>query len=143
MALMIALAALAIGVLLMLLGRRERRIHGLVDAPTLDIDTETLRSHRLGLAARPDSVVREGGLRIPVELKSSKRVYRNHRVQLGVQLILIEEIYGERPTHGYIVTGDGVRHRIENTDELRGWVLKEAEELRSAKRRLREEMGRG
>lgn len=137
MALILALATLVIGVVLTLYGRRERGAHGLIDAPTLDIDKQTLRSGRLGLAARPDSVIRENGMRIPVELKSAKRVYPNHRIQIGVQLILSEEVYGERPTHGYVVTGDGHRHRIENTEELREWVLKEADELRAAKRKCR------
>ena len=136
MALILALAALAIGIILTFYGRRVRGTHGLIDAPTLDIDTETLRSRRLGLAARPDSVIREGGMRIPVELKSAKQVYPNHLAQLGVQLILIEEVYGKRPTHGYIVTRDGDRHRIDNTPELREWVLKEAGELRAARRDL-------
>ncbi len=76
-------------------------------------------------------------MRIPVEQKSARKVYPNHLAQLGVQLILIEEVHGKRPTHGYLVTGDGERHRIENTDELREWVLNEAEELRAAKRELR------
>ncbi len=141
MALILAIAALVIGIVLMLYGRRVRETHGMIDAPTLDIDTETLRSRRLGLAARPDTVVREGDIQIPVELKSAKRVYPNHLVQLGVQLILIEEVHGKRPTHGYFVTGDGERHRVENTDELRAWVLKEAEELRQAKGKLRGEIG--
>ncbi len=141
MALILALAALIIGIVLMLYGRRERGTRGLIDATTLDIDTETLRSRRLGLTARPDSMIREGRMRIPVELKSANRVYPNHLVQLGAQLILIEEIYGTRPTHGYVVTGDGERHRIENSDELRAWVIKEAEELRQAKRKLSGEMG--
>ncbi len=139
MALILALAVLFIGIALTLYGRWERGAYGLIDAPTLGIDTETLRSHRLGLAARPDSVIREDGMRIPVELKSARRVFPNHLAHLGVQLILIEEVHGKRPTHGYIVTGDGVRHRIENTQELRAWVLKVTDELRAAKRALREE----
>jgi len=75
-------------------------------------------------------------MRIPVELKSSKRVYPNHLAQFGVQMILIEEVYGVRPTHGYVVTGEGVRHRIKNSEKLRAWLLTEAEDLLSAKSML-------
>ena len=35
----------------------------------------------------------------------------------------MEEELRIRPSHGFVVCGDGTRHRIENTQELRSWVL--------------------
>jgi hypothetical protein len=34
---------------------------------------------------------------------------------------------------GVIVCGDGTRHRVENTDELRAWVLDLAGQIRAAR----------
>jgi CRISPR-associated exonuclease Cas4 len=38
-----------------------------------------------------------------------------------------------RPSHGVIVLGDGSRHRVENTAELRAWVLDLAGQIRAAR----------
>lgn len=135
------LLPLAAIVLLYLLGdwliwraRRQRQLHGLADASTLDLDGKTLYSARLKLSGRPDRIVEEHGIPIPEEWKSSPRVYDSHRAQLAVYFLLIEEITAIRPTHGYIVTGDDARHRIENTPELREWVLGIAERIRLMRR---------
>ena len=50
--------------------------------------------------------------------------------------ILIEDQLGVRPTHGFIVSGDGTRHRVENTAELRSWVLDLAGQVRAARASL-------
>jgi CRISPR-associated exonuclease Cas4 len=42
---------------------------------------------------------------------------------MGCYFLLIEEELRIRPSHGFIVCGDGTRHKIENTQELRSWVL--------------------
>jgi CRISPR-associated exonuclease Cas4 len=39
-----------------------------------------------------------------------------------------------RPPHGFIAGGDGTRHRIDNTAELRAWVLGLADQIRAARR---------
>jgi hypothetical protein len=40
---------------------------------------------------------------------------------------------GVTPPHGFIVCGDGSRHRIDNTSELRAWVLELAGQVRAAR----------
>jgi len=40
---------------------------------------------------------------------------------------------GVRPTHGFIVCGDGTRHRVENDESLRAWVLELAGQIRAAR----------
>ena len=59
-----------------------------------------------------------------------------HRVQVGAQLLCIEEVFEVLPTHGYVVTRDKQYHRIDNTPELQAWVLREANDLRATRREL-------
>ena len=49
--------------------------------------------------------------------------------------LLIEELR-IRPTHGFIVLGDGTRERIDNTPELRAWVIELAGQIRAARANL-------
>jgi CRISPR-associated exonuclease Cas4 len=133
----VAVFVLIIGLALVLRGRGMRRSQGLGQGRTLELDDRNLFSRRLGLTGRPDRII-EGN--IPEEWKSSQRVYDSHRAQIGVYLILIEEETGVRPPHGFIVTGQGERHRIENTDELRAWVLGVADQIRAARRQLDREI---
>src|SRR3954453_11079217 len=131
----LAVLAFIIGLALVLRGRGMRSRRGLGQGRTLDLDSRNLFSHRYGLAGRPDRII-DGG--IPEEWKSARRVYDSHRAQMGVYFILIEEEAGVRPPLGFIVTGDGTRHRIENTDELRAWVLGVAGQIRAARRQVAE-----
>ena len=49
---------------------------------------------------------------------------------MGVYFLLAEERFSVKPSHGFLVTGDGRRHRIDNTGELQARVLKMAQEIR-------------
>ena len=129
-----AVFALMLGLWLMLAGRGMRQRRGLGSGKTISLDRVTLTSHRLGLTGRPDRLIKTDGTIIPEEWKSSRRVWPSHRAQMAVYFLLIEEELRIRPTHGFIVCGDGRRHRIENTQELRTWVLELAEQIRSARK---------
>lgn len=118
----------------------RRSVAGFTPGRTVEVDSRTLYSARLGLAGRPDRIVLAGGIPIPEEWKSSTRVYDSHRAQMGVYLILVEEDTGIRPPHGFIVLSNGHRERVNNTPELRSWVLKIAAQIRSAKRQLDREI---
>lgn len=131
----VAIITLLLGLLLILSGRRIRSRRGLTNAATLDLDGRNLYSARYHLAGRPDRVIKGN---IPEEWKSSLRVYDSHRAQLAVYFILIEEEIGVRPTHGFIGTGDGRREKVENSDQIRAWVLGIADEIRAARRRVRQ-----
>jgi hypothetical protein len=50
---------------------------------------------------------------------------------MGCYFLLIEEELRVRPPHGFFVLGDGRREKIDNTPELREWVLKLADEIRA------------
>ena len=128
-----ALVGLALGLLLIGYGRAVRRRRGLGEGATVALDSLTLVSYRLGLVARPDRLVQGGGHVIPEEWKSGRVLRPWHRAQLGVDFLLVEERFGVRPPHGFVVTGDGTRHRVENTAELRVWVLALADQIRAAR----------
>jgi CRISPR/Cas system-associated exonuclease Cas4 (RecB family) len=80
-----------------------------------------------------DRLIRTGGMVIPEEWKSSTTMWPNHRAQMGVYFLLIEDQLGVRPTHGVIVCGDGSRHQVDNSEELRAWVLDLAGQIRAAR----------
>jgi CRISPR-associated exonuclease Cas4 len=129
----VALLVLAVGLVLVVVGWGMRRRWGLGGGKTVALDNVTLTSTRYGLTGRMDRLIRDGGMVIPEEWKSSRRVWPSHRAQLGVYFVLIEDQLGVRPTHGFIVCGDGIRHRVENDDALRRWVLDMAGQIRAAR----------
>jgi len=53
---------------------------------------------------------------------------------MACYFLLIEEELRIRPTHGFIVLGDGTRHRIENEESLRAWVIELAAQIRAARK---------
>jgi CRISPR-associated exonuclease Cas4 len=129
----IALAAavgLLLGLWLMLAGGAMRARRGLGGGKTVSLDRVTLTSRRLGLTGRPDRLIRSGGTLVIEEWKSARQVRPWHRAQMGVYFLLAEDQLGICPSHGFLVTGDGQRHRIDNSDELRAWVLGMAGRMR-------------
>lgn len=102
----------------------------------MSLDRVTLTSKRLGRTGRPDRLVRQGGLIIPEEWKSARNVRPWHRAQMGVYFLLIEEQLGERPPYGFLVLGDGSRHRAKNDERLRARVLELAGQIRAAREQL-------
>lgn len=52
---------------------------------------------------------------------------------MGVYFLLIEDRLGVKPPYGFVVTGDGRRHRIDNDEGLRAWVLELAGQIRAAR----------
>jgi CRISPR-associated exonuclease Cas4 len=124
--------ALLLGLVLMLAGRGMRLRRGLGGGKTVSLDRVTLTSRRLGLTGRPDRLIRSGGAIVIEEWKSAHQVRPWHRAQMGVYFLLVDERFGVRPSHGFLVCGDGTRHRIENSDELRAWVLDMAKQIRQS-----------
>jgi CRISPR-associated exonuclease Cas4 len=131
-----ALLALALGLLLLLGGRSARHRCGLAGGRTVALDNVTLTSRRYGLTGRPDRLIRERGMVTPEEWKSARQLRGWHRAQMGVYFLLIEDQLKVRPTHGFVVLGDGARHRIENDALLRSWVLDLAGRIREARKNV-------
>ena len=58
-----------------------------------------------GLTGKPDYLVEENGVLIPVEVKSSRAPsvpYDTHVFQLAAYCLLVERIYGKRPPYGIL-----------------------------------------
>jgi CRISPR-associated exonuclease Cas4 len=129
-----------LGLLLVVLSLRGRKLRGLGSGETVALDNVRLFSERLQLVGRPDRIVRDGGCLIPEEWKSSRKVSHGHRLQLATYFLLVEEEYGERPPFGVVVLGDGSRVQVENTEALRSEVLSIAEQIRERRRAFGEEI---
>jgi CRISPR-associated exonuclease Cas4 len=128
---------IALGVLLVWVALKSRKGWGLGSGETLALDDVELFSERLMLVGRPDRIERDGEYLIPEEWKpSAKRVYPGHRLQLGAYFLLIEDEYGVRPPHGFVVIRDGERVRVENTEALRSEVMIIAEKIRRHRREI-------
>jgi CRISPR-associated protein Cas4 len=98
-------------------------------------DDVLLTSERLGLIGRPDRIIEDQGIWIPIEKKSATKVQSSHRVQLCVYMILIEEKTGKRPPHGFIALRDNTEHKVKNTDKLRAKTWAHVETIRTIKQR--------
>lgn len=131
-----AVLALLLGVWLLRAGRGQRRRAGLGEGQTVSLDRLVLTSKQLGLTGRPDRIIRNGDAIVVEEWKSAKRLRQSHVAQLGVYFLLAEDRFCVRPSHGFISCGDGSRHRIENTAELRQQVLATAGQIQAARLRL-------
>src|SRR4051794_41420074 len=131
----LALVVLLVGALLVWWAVRSREGRGLGSGETVALDDLVLYSERLMLVGRPDRIERQGDNLIPEEWKpSARRVYPGHRLQLGAYFLLIEDNYGVRPPHGYVVIRDGERVKLENTEALRAEVLAIVEKIREHRR---------
>jgi CRISPR-associated protein Cas4 len=81
-------------------------------------------SETLGLAGKPDALIREDGVVLPVEVKPLAKKLRDRYVaQLLVYMRLVEEFEGQRPSHGYLFLGPKCRRvRVENTQARQDWL---------------------
>lgn len=52
---------------------------------------------------------------------------------MACYFLLVEEELRIRPTHDFIVLGDGTRERVDNSEELKSWVLDVAKQIRAAR----------
>ncbi len=146
----ITVAALVIGIFLFVLayslwqkGRTVRQSTGLPSGRIVYEDVDQGRppegpliSKQWRLVGKPDYLLEsEEGL-IPVEVKSANlprngNPYWGHVLQLAAYCLLVEEVYGQRPPHGYIRYRDKTV-RVPYTDELRNALLDTLVEVRMA-----------
>lgn len=107
-------------------------------AHTIGIDGSSLVpgreyiSKRLGLAGKPDALIKEDGMLIPVERKPLAKKLRDRYVaQLLVYMRLVEEFEGKKPAYGYLLLGPSCRKiKIENTVQKQAWLEKIIVEMR-------------
>lgn len=128
----VALALLLLGLVLLWLVRRDRAHIGLPAGQVIYADTnnqghprDALVSYRYGLSGRPDYVVKTRAGLVPVEIKTGQappRPHEGHVLQLAAYCLLVEETYGQRPTHGLIRYADRL-FRVDYTPDLRASLL--------------------
>lgn len=145
-ALLAALLFLAAGLALLWWGRRTRQATGLPEGVVVYSDTgaeqavmEPIVSRRFGLVGKPDYLVRVTAqgktMIVPLEVKSRRRPptpAEGHVLQLGAYCLIIEDVYRQRPTHGYLRYADATL-QIPFTDGLRMQVQQAADAIRSAR----------
>lgn len=144
--LVLTLALLVAGLALLWWARRAQRQSGLPAGEIVYSDTgaekavvEPLISRRYGLVGKPDYLVEvvQGGRRliVPLEVKSRRRPpepQEGHILQLATYCLLVEDVYGVRPPHGFLRYTDATI-AIPFSNELRNSVLEAAAAIRRSR----------
>ena len=96
-------------------------------------ETPLLKSIEHNLAGRPDYLIKEDEMRIPVEVKTGRRPrapFFSHVLQIGAYCLLSEETFHRKPTHGQIRYGfDNEPHDVKWNSDLRALVLEKLEDM--------------
>ena len=96
-------------------------------------ETPVLKSRKYNLAGRPDFMIKENDLRIPVEVKTGRRPkapFFSHVLQIGAYCLLSEETFQKSPTHGQIRYGfENEPHNVDWEPKLKTLVLEKIEEM--------------
>jgi CRISPR-associated exonuclease Cas4 len=136
----IAVVLLVLGLFLLLQATRRRKATGLPGGEIIYADTskwdpldKPLYDGQVGLAGKPDYLVRQGDMIIPVEVKSNRNVqtpFDSHIYQLAAYCRLVEAEYKVRPAYG-ILHYPHRTFRIEYTLELEKEMLNLLDGMRS------------
>ena len=96
-------------------------------------ETPVLKSRKYNLAGRPDYMIKEGELRIPVEVKTGRRPkapFFSHILQIGAYCLLSEETFRTSPSHGQIRYGfENEPHNVDWEPKLKALVTEKIEEM--------------
>ena len=96
-------------------------------------ETPVLKSRKYNLAGRPDYMIKENDLRIPVEVKTGRRPkapFFSHILQIGAYCLLSEETFRISPSHGQIRYGfESEPHNVVWEPKLKTLVLEKIEEM--------------
>lgn len=136
----LALVLAVLGAILLVLSSRQRRATGLPGGQVIYTDTKAWQTVKqplfdatLGLTGKPDYLVKQGDLLIPVEVKS-KRIghapYDSHVYQLAAYCLLVQRVFGQRPGHG-ILHYPNRTFSIDFTPELESAVINIILEMQS------------
>jgi CRISPR-associated exonuclease Cas4 len=139
-----AVFLLAVALLVLWISGRQRRASGLPTGEVVYSDTGSWRKvekplydAQSGLTGRPDYLVEDQGLLIPIEVKSGRAPslpYDSHIFQLAAYCLLVERTYGKRPPYGILRYRDRT-FTIEFTSELENDLEALLVEIRQQERR--------
>jgi len=137
---LLAFSFLLIGLLLLWRANQQRTATGLPGGDVIYADTRTwgpveepLYDAKLDLSGKPDYLVQQGDMVIPIEVKSSRVAespYDSHIFQLAAYCYLVGSHYGIRPSHG-ILHYPNRTYRIEYTPELEAELIDLVAEMRT------------
>lgn len=130
---LILIVATAIVVIRLMLGasRGRKSEAGLSEiAKVVSVDGSNLIpgreyiSQKQGLAGKPDALVVEHGISIPVERKPlAKKIRDRYVAQLLIYMRLVEEFEGTRPPYGILILGPTSRRvQVENSEKKQRWA---------------------
>jgi CRISPR-associated exonuclease Cas4 len=135
----VALVLIVLAMLLLWQSARQRARTGLPGGRLIYSDThlwgaveKPLTVAELGLTGKPDYLVRNGSILVPVEVKSGRAPaapYDSHIFQLAAYCLLVERTYGQRPPYG-ILHYSGRDFAIPYTQALESALLDTLAEIR-------------
>ncbi len=139
-----ALIAAIIGAFVFWKAARQQKSTGLPTGKVIYADTskwgrvqKPLHDSRLGLTGRPDYLVEQDGLIIPVEVKSAnapQAPYDSHIYQLAAYCLLVTTTTGKRPPYG-ILKYRNRTFSVEYTAELEANLMLLLEDIRVQEKR--------
>lgn len=139
-----AILLLAAALVVLWIASRQRRATGLPTGRVIYSDTnrwnrveKPLYDPISGLTGRPDYLVEEEGMLIPVEVKSSRAPslpHDSHIYQLAAYCFLIERTYHQRPPYGILRYRDKT-FSIDYTPALEGELEDLLDAIRAQERR--------
>jgi CRISPR-associated exonuclease Cas4 len=142
--LFLALAFLLIAFVMLFISGRQRRAAGLPLGNVIYSDTRTwgrveqpLFDPKLGLVGKPDYLVKQDGILVPVEVKTGRTPalpYDSHIFQLAVYCLLVHRTYDQRPPYG-ILHYPGRDFAVNYSPELESNLLSLLADIRRAERR--------
>lgn len=136
-----ALTLIILGIIFLLILRKISKSFGILSKKRIYEDTqkrpgETIFAKTIPLVGKPDYLVKEKGIILPVELKTGKTPtspYLNHTMQLMAYCLLVDEQFGIRPPGGYIKYPDK-EFKIAYTKEAEESVRSLVKEMLEKKR---------
>ena len=135
----LALLLIIIAAVLLWQSGRQRAQAGLPGGRIVYTDTRAwgriekpLFSGELGLTGKPDYLVQQDGVIIPVEVKSGRTPdapYDSHIFQLAAYCLLVDKTYGKRPSYG-IIHYSSRDFAVDYTPQLESALLDQLAEIR-------------
>jgi CRISPR-associated exonuclease Cas4 len=136
--LIVVFLILLAGIMLLLIMEHEKRGYGVLSNKRIYQDTEerpgrTLYATTLNLVGRPDYIIVDKDIYIPVEEKPRVKKtptypYLNHKMQLMAYCYLVEENFGVRPPYGVLRYREK-EFKIEYTENERQSLIKVVNEI--------------
>jgi CRISPR-associated exonuclease Cas4 len=136
----LAVVILLVGFVLLWRAGKQREATGLPGGEVIYADTrkwgpveDPMYDAQLGLTGRPDYVVKQDKMVIPVEVKSARVAdapYDSHIFQLAAYCYLVWREFGTRPSHG-ILHYPNRTYRIPFTKQLEGELIELVTEMRT------------